>query len=92
MAILQSFANLLFFLLIAGTVIFSIWLSRKYKERYAEFPWQKAGIIIALEVVAWVVFNWFMSFFRHYPWIAAIIIIIAIIFLVKRKKNRDRII
>ncbi|MBM3211927.1 hypothetical protein FJZ33_06900, partial [Candidatus Poribacteria bacterium] len=74
MGFLQSLANLLFFLIIAGTVIFSIWLSRKYKERYAEFPWYKAGIIIALEVVAWVVFNWFFSFLRAYPWLAAIVI------------------
>jgi len=85
-----SIMNLLFFLIIAVTVVGSIWLSRKYKERFAEFPWFKAAILIAAEVVAWIVFNWVWS----NPWLVAIIAVIAVIaliILVKRKKREEQI-
>ena len=83
--------NLLFFLIVAGTVIFAIWLSRKYKERYAEFPWWKAGIIIALEVVAWIVTASLWAWVIHHPWLAIIVIGIIIIVLLARKKKQDQI-
>ena len=57
MALIQSLMNLIFLLVVAVTVVGSVWLSRKYKERYAEFPWGKAGLVIAIEVIALIVFN-----------------------------------
>ncbi len=92
MGFLQGIMNLVFFLLVAGTVIFSLWLSSKYKERYAQFPWSKAGIIIAVEVVAWVISNAFMNVVRAHPWLIAIAAVVIIIVLLKRSKNKERII
>jgi uncharacterized membrane protein len=83
--------NLLFFLLVAGTIIFSIWLSRKYKERFAEFPWWKAGVIIAIEVIAWILTQSFWRWVQAHPWIAAIAAVIIIVVLIKRKKKEDQI-
>lgn len=83
--------NLLFFLIVAATVVFAVWLSRKYKERYAEFPWWKAGIVIAVEVVAWVVTASLWSWVSHHPWLAIIVIGIIVIVLLKRKKKEDQI-
>jgi hypothetical protein len=83
--------NLLFFLIIATTVLFAVWLSRKYKERFAEFPWTKAGIIIAVEVVAWVITASLWSWVSHHPWFAAIAVAIIIIVLLTKKKREDQI-
>ena len=92
MGFLHGLINLAFFLLVAGTIIFSLWLSRKYKERYAEFPWYKTGIIIVVEVVAWVMTNMFMNILRAHPWLLAIALVVIIIVLLKRKKNKERVI
>ncbi|MCE2395928.1 hypothetical protein J4G02_15280 [Candidatus Poribacteria bacterium] len=47
----QSLVNLLFVVIILGTAGISWWLSVKYRERYAEFPWNKAVIILGIEVL-----------------------------------------
>jgi hypothetical protein len=80
---------MIFFLVVAGTIIFSLWLSRKYKERYAEFPWYKAAIIIVIEIVAWVVTNAFMKMVLRHPWLLAIAAVVIIVILLKRKKNKE---
>ena len=79
--------HLIFFLVVAVTIIGSVWLSRKYKERYAEFPWKKAGLIIAIEVVAWILAVSFWNWVSAHPWLAAIVAVIIIIILLKRKKK-----
>jgi len=89
MGAIQSLMNLIFFLLVAGTVVVSIWLSRKYKERLAEFPWGKTGLLLAVEVVAWIVFNWVWTWVRVHPWVAAIVAVIMIVILLKRKKKEE---
>jgi fucose 4-O-acetylase-like acetyltransferase len=83
--------NLLFFLIVATTVLFAVWLSRKFKERFAEFPWTKAGIIIAVEVVAWIITASLWSWVSHHPWIAVIAVAIIVIVLFSRKKREDQI-
>ncbi|MBI1930903.1 hypothetical protein HYR99_42480 [Candidatus Poribacteria bacterium] len=83
----QSLINFLFLVVVLGTAGFSWWLSTKYQERYAEFPWNKAGIIIAIEVLSWIGFNIFWGWVRHNLWIAAILIGIILVILVKRKKS-----
>ena len=57
----QSLVNLLFLVVVLGTAGISWWLSTKYRERYAEFPWNKAAIILGIEVLAWIAFNIFLE-------------------------------
>jgi hypothetical protein len=78
--------NLIFFLVVAVTLVGSVWLSRKYKERYAEFPWWKAGLLIAIEVAAWVIFIWLS---RHPLIFAGAVVIMVIILLLRRKKQEQ---
>ena len=91
MGAIQSLMNLVFFLVVAVTVGGSVWLSRKYKERYAEFPWGKAALLIVIEVVAWGIFNWLWTWVRMNPWIAAIVIVILIVILLRKKKKDEQI-
>ena len=91
MGAIQSLMNFIFFLVVAVTVVGSIWLSRKFKQRYAEFPWGKAGLLIAVEVVAWGMFNWLWSWVRAHPWIAAVVAVVMVIILLKRKKKREEV-
>jgi len=91
MEVIQSLMNFIFLLIVAATIIGSVWLSRKYKERYAEFPWKKSGIIIAIEVVAWIFFNWFWHWVQAHPWIAIVVAIILLIVFLKRKKRQEQI-
>jgi cell division protein FtsW (lipid II flippase) len=81
----QSLVNFLFLIIVLGTVGLSWWLSTKYRERYAEFPWNKAGIILAIEVLSWIAFNIFWSWVRHNWWIVAILVVIIVVVLMKRK-------
>jgi CHASE2 domain-containing sensor protein len=91
MGAIQSLMNVIFFLAVAATVGGSVWLSRKYKERYAEFPWGKAALVIAIEVASWIIFNWLWTWVRMNPWIAAVVVIVVVIILFKRKKKEDQI-
>ncbi len=91
MGAIQSLMNLIFFLIVAVTVGGSVWLSRKYKERYAEFPWGKAALLIVIEVVAWGIFNWLWTWVRMNPWIAAIVIVVLIVILLRKKKKDEQI-
>jgi amino acid transporter len=90
MAAIQALMNFIFFVVVAGTVLVSFWLSRKYKERYAEFPWGKTGLILAIEVLAWIVFNVLWSWVRAHPWIAAVVaVVIIVILFIRRKKEEE---
>jgi len=91
MGAIQSLMNVIFFLVVAITVGGSLWLSKKYKERYAEFPWGKAALAIAIEVAAWIIFNWLWTWVRMNPWIAAIVIIILVVILLKKKKKENQV-
>ena len=83
----QSLVNLLFVVVILGTAGLSWWLSTKYRERYAEFPWNKAAIILGIEVLAWIAFNIFWSWVTNNWWIAIVLIVIIIIVLKKRRRE-----
>jgi len=91
MEAIQSLMNVIFLLIVAATIIGSVWLSRKYKERYAEFPWKKSGLIIAIEVVAWIFFNWFWDWVQTHPWIAIVVAVILLIVFLKRKRRQEQI-
>lgn len=83
----QSLVNLLFLVVVLGTAAVSWWLSTKYRERYAEFPWNKAAIILGIEVLAWIAFNIFWSWVINNWWIAIVLIVIIIIVLKKRRRE-----
>jgi hypothetical protein len=83
-----SLIHLIFALVVLATIIISWWLSRKYQERYVEFPWWKTGIILAIEILSWIAFaifwGWLMKYFLVTAIIAAIIIIIV---LMRRRRS-----
>ncbi len=83
----QSLVNFLFLVVILATAGLSWWLSTKYRERYAEFPWNKAAIILAIEVLAWIAFNIFWSWVTHNWWIAIALIVIIVLVLKKRRRE-----
>ena len=83
--------NLIFFLLIAVTVMGSVWLSRKFKERYAEFPWWKAGLLIVVEVIAWVITHRFVAWVQRHFWIIPIVVVVVIVILMKKKKKQEQV-
>ena len=81
----QLLVNLLFVAVILGTAGVSWWISIKYRERYAEFPWNKAAIILGIEVLALIAFNIFWNWVTHNWWIAIVLIVIIILVLKKRR-------
>ena len=83
----QGLVNLLFVVIILGTAGVSWWLSIKYRERYAEFPWNKAAIILGIEILAWIAFNIFWGWVINNWWIAIVLIVIIIIVLKKRRRE-----
>ena len=83
----QWLVNFLFLIAVLGTAGFSWWLSKKYQERYAEFPWNKAGLILGIEVLSWIAFNIFWGWVRANLWITLILIVVIVVILMKRKKS-----
>jgi len=83
--------DLVFFLLVAVTVLGAVWLSRKFKERFAEFPWWKAAVLIVVEVVAWVITHRFVAWVQRHWWSVPLIIVLVIVILMKRKKKQEQI-
>ena len=83
--------NLVFFLILAVTVVGALWLSSRFKERYAEFPWWKAGLLIAVEVVAWIITYKFVAWVQSHIWVVPIVVIVVIVILMKRKKKEEQI-
>ncbi|HGE70951.1 TPA: hypothetical protein ENX78_08960 [Candidatus Poribacteria bacterium] len=83
--------NFIFFVIVVATIVGAIWLSRKYKERYAEFPWWKIVIAIIIEIAAWIITVGFTKWVFKHPWIAVIAIIILLIIFFKRKKKEEQI-
>ena len=83
----QSLVNFLFFIAVVGTAGFSWWLSTKYRERYAEFPWNKAGLILGIEILSWIGFNIFWNWVEHNWWIAVISVAVIVVVLMKKRKG-----
>ena len=85
---IQSFVNFLFLIVVLATAGFSFWLSTKYRQRYAEFPWKKTGIILAIEILVWICFNVFWTFFMHNWWIVAIVVGVVFVVVIKGRKKK----
>ena len=86
---IQTLVNLIFLVVVLGTAALSWWLSAKYKQRYAEFPWSKACTILAIEILVWICFNIFWSFFVQNWLIVSIVVVIILVIVIKKRKKND---
>ena len=86
---IQSTVNLLFFIVVLGTVVISfIFADRLKKQHKADFPWNKSLAIIGIEVGLWIAFNIFFEIFQaNWIWITVGTIIVLYI-IASRKKRR----
>lgn len=84
-----TLVNLVFLLVVLGTIIGVAWLYRRYQKHYAadKFPWKKTGLILGIEILSWIGFNIFWSWVRNNFWIALVILVIIVVILIKRKKR-----
>ena len=85
---IQGLVNLLFFVAIVGTLVVSwIYASRLKKQYGANFPWSKTALIVGIEVLLWLGFNFFWEIFEAF-WLPITIIAIIVIVFISRKKRR----
>lgn len=85
---IQNFVNLLFFVAIVGTLGVSwVYASRLKKQYSADFPWNKTALIVGIEVLLWLGFNFFWEIFEAF-WLPIAIVAVIIIVLISRKKRR----
>lgn len=88
---IQGLVNLLFVVVIAGTLIISWVFADRLKKRHsADFPWGKALSIVGIEVLVFIGFNIFFEIFKaNWIWITiGTIIVLVIISSRKSKKYR----
>ncbi len=85
---IQSLVNLIFLIVILGTLIISwVFADRLRKRHNADFPWNKALVIIGIEVLVFIAFNVFFEIFQA-NWIWISIGTIIIIFIILSRKRR----
>ena len=85
---IQSLVNLIFLIVILGTLIISwVFADRLRKRHNADFPWNKALVIIGIEVLVFIAFNVFFEIFQA-NWIWISIGTIVIIFIILSRKKR----
>ena len=85
---IQGTVNLLFFIVVVGTVVISlVFADRLKKQHNSDFPWNKSLAIIAIEVGLWIAFNIFFEIFQaNWLWISIGTLIV--IYIVTRRKKR----
>lgn len=85
---IQSLVNLIFLIVILGTLIISwVFADRLRKRHNADFPWNKALVIIGIEVLVFIAFNVFFEIFQaNWIWISIGTIIIIFIILSRKKR------
>ncbi len=85
---IQGLVNLLFFVAIVGTLVVSwIYASRLQKQYGAAFPWNKTALIVGIEVLLWIGFNFFWEIFEAF-WLPITIVAIIVIVFISRKKRK----
>ncbi|RKU32222.1 hypothetical protein C6499_03590 [Candidatus Poribacteria bacterium] len=85
---IQTLGNLLFVIVIIGTLGVSwLYAHRLQKQYSADFPWNKTAVIVGIEVLLWIGFNIFLEFFKAY-WMPISIVAIIVIVLISRKKRK----
>ena len=85
---IQSAVNLLFLLVVLGTLVISwIYANKLQKHHNADFPWSKTLMIVGIEVAAWIGFNIFFELFQKY-WIIITIVGLIVIFIISSRKKK----
>lgn len=85
---IQGLVNLLFFLVIVGTIGVSWLYAHRLKKQYsADFPWGKTASIVGIEVLLWIGFTIFWEIFEAF-WLPIVIVGIIAIVLISRKKRK----
>lgn len=85
---IQGLVNLLFFLVIVGTLVVSwVYAYRLRKQYRAEFPWGKTAGIVGIELLLWIGFNLFWEIFKAF-WLPIVIVAIIVIVFISRKKRK----
>lgn len=88
---IQIFVNLLFIVVIAGTLIISWVFADRLKKRHsADFPWGKALSIVGIEVLVFIGFNIFFNFFKANWELITIGTIVVLIIISSRKRKKYR--
>ena len=86
---IQATVNLLFLLVILGTLVISwIFAYKLQKQHNADFPWGKALMIVGIELAACIGFNIFFELFQKHWIIITIVGLIAIYIISRRKKKK----
>lgn len=86
---LQLFVNMLFLVVVVGTLVVSALYAGRLKKRYnASFPWGKTVAIVGIEVLLWIGFNIFFEAFQaHWLWISIATVIVIYIILSRKKRK-----
>ncbi len=86
---IQTVVNFLFLAIVLGTLGISWFYAQRLQKQYgADFPWNKAGAILGIEVLIWIGFNVFWEFFKAHWLVISIITAIVIVVILSRKKRR----
>lgn len=86
---IQSTVNLLFIVVILGTLGISwIFANRLRKRHNADFPWNKTLAIVGLEILTMVAFNIFFEIFQAHWLLISIGAAIVIFIILSRKKRK----
>lgn len=85
---IQGLVNLLFVVVIAGTLIISWLFADRLKKRHnADFPWGKALSIVGIEVLVFLGFNIFFDIFKA-NWLWITIGTIIVLFIISSRKSK----
>jgi hypothetical protein len=86
---IQGLVNVLFVVVIVGTLGISWVFSDRLRKRHnAGFPWNKALTIIGIEVLTMIVFNIFFEILKaHSVWITIVGIVVIFIILSRKKRK-----
>ncbi len=85
---IQTSINLLFLIVVLGTLGISwIFADRLRKRHNADFPWSKALMILGVEILIWIAFNFFFEIFQAH-WVLISIVGIIVIFIILSRKKR----
>ena len=86
---IQGFVNLLFLIAIIGTIGVSWVYAHRLKKQYnASFPWGKTAMIVGIEVLLWIGFNFFWEIFKAFWLPIAVVAVVVIAIILSRKKRR----
>ena len=85
----QGLVNLLFLVVVLGTLAMSwIYADRLKKQYNAGFPWGKTASIVGIEVLLWIGFNFFWEIFEAFWLPITVVAIVAIVIIFSRNRRK----